>query len=142
MKFNFTVLSITIILVLSCSQLPRRYGRPLTHEETVEQTRKLYIKVAAKIQEGKIRFEGGNGLTIEEAIKIKGARNTDEGIAAENIWIMEKHGNRGTEWNKLAQSLDMSDDERYQFDIIEIELISTGEKISYYFDITSFFGKW
>ncbi len=142
MKNRVMVILIAFITLLSCSQMPRRYGKPLTQEETAEENRKLYLKVEQKIQEGKVQFEGGNGLSLEKAIEIKGARNTDEGIAAENIWIMERHGERGIDWNKLGQSLDFSEDNRRQFDIIDIEIISTGEKIGYFFDITSFFGKW
>lgn len=81
-------------------------------------------------------------MSLEEAIKIKGAGNTDEGIAAENIWISGMHGERGVDWNKIGQSLDFSGDNRRQFDIIDIEIISTGDSIGYFFDITSFFGKW
>ncbi len=132
-----------IMLLISCAQLPRRWntGSPLTQEEMAERNRRTYEKALEKIQNGKIRFEGGDGPSIEQAIKIVGARNTGEGIAAENIWIAGRHGTRGLDWNKIRQGLDFSEDERNQYDIIEIEIIETGERISYYFDITSFFGK-
>ncbi len=133
-----------IVLLISCAQLPRRWntGSPLTQEEMAERNRRTYEKVLEKIQNGKVSFKGGDGLSKKEAIKIKGARNTGEGIAAENIWIAERHGERGFDWNKIKQSLDMSKFGRKYYDIIGIEITSTGEKITYFFNITSFFGKY
>lgn len=132
-----------IVLLISCAQLPRRWktGSPLTQEEMAERNRQTYEKVLAKIQNGKVRFEGGDGLSIEEAVRIVGARNTGEGIAAENIWIAERHGERGVDWNKILQALPISEDRRKHYDKIEIEIIPTEERVSYFFDITSFFGK-
>jgi hypothetical protein len=132
-------IGVSLAILVSCAQMPRRYttSKPMTQEEI----QRIYEETYTKIQNGKIRFEGGNGATLEKAVKIVGARNTDEGISAENIWISEKHGERGLDWNKIGQALTSSDNRRKHYDIIEIEIITSGEKTSYYFDITSFFGK-
>ena len=40
---------------------------------------------------GKITFEGGDGSSFEEAVVIKGAKDTMEGIEAESKWMEKKH---------------------------------------------------
>ncbi len=82
-----------------------------------------------------VRFEGGDGTSLEQAVVILGAQKTKEGIAAENLWIKWKdEGAR-----ELEEQLSTVEERHY--DVVTIEL-SSGAKVEIWFDITDFFGKW
>lgn len=83
---------------------------------------------------GKITFEGGDGSSFEEAVVIKGAKDTMEGIEAESKWIEKKH--RG--WEKGDQALVSKNGKHY--DRIEYSTPKDGKK-TIFFDITDFYGK-
>ncbi len=101
--------------------------------------RTQYEVVQSKIDSGKIRFTGGNGLTEEQAVVIEGAKSSAEGIPAEMIWISQKHGLRDVDWEMVSQGL--SGNERKKYDQIEIRIMSTDDTVAYCFDISHFFGK-
>ena len=76
----------------------------------------------------------GKGSSIENAVEIK-ATNSSEGIRAEYEWISKRH----PEFKRESQALIDHDPKFY--DKIEITT-KDGTKRTYYFDVTSFFGKW
>ena len=88
----------------------------------------------------KIVYEGGDGSSFENAIVIKNATTTREGIAAEYAHIEKKHGQRIEDWKLIMQSSNVQNGRRY--DVITIRIISDNTTIAYYFDITDFYGKW
>lgn len=87
-----------------------------------------------------IIYEGGDGKTIDNAVIIKNAQNIINGIAAEYAYIAKSHGEKFKDWKPLRQALTFKDEKK--FDVIYIELTSNDEKLTYYFDITDFFGKY
>jgi hypothetical protein len=91
--------------------------------------------VLDKISNHDITFSGGDGLSFETAIIIKGIQNNQEGINAEYIYISNKHGKVNINWKPIMQALI---DDTYKYcDNIQIEDINNNTKISYYFDITA-----
>ena len=86
-----------------------------------------------------IEFLGGNGDSIENAIIIKNAGNSENGIASEYAYIEKHYGKRTIDWEKTKQSLDEKDGKFY--DILQIKIISDNQTEIIYFDITDFFGK-
>lgn len=84
---------------------------------------------------GHIRFEGGNGSALEQAVVILGAENTKQGIAAEKAWLEWKYQGSAKQGQQLT-----SVEERH-YDVISIKL-SDGSDLEIWFDITDFFGKW
>jgi hypothetical protein len=87
----------------------------------------------------KVTFEGGDGKTIETTVIIKNAGNERNGIAAEYDYIAKKHGVKFTNWKPVGQSTSSNNEKK--FDVIDIVTIPGNEKITYYFDITDFYGK-
>jgi hypothetical protein len=81
-----------------------------------------------------ITFTGGDGTSIENAVIIKGARNTREGIRAEAIWILKNHAN----WRKDRQAL-LTPAGGKIYD--RIEYVTPTGRSAIYFEITEFFGK-
>jgi hypothetical protein len=91
-----------------------------------------------ELQGTNIKFTGGDGLSIEDAIVIEGAANESEGVGAEYAYLSLVFGPQGSGWNLVSQSL--LEDKGRAYDAMEIE--TRGATETYYFDITSFFGKW
>ena len=87
----------------------------------------------------KVTYEGGNGKTLETSVIIKNAGNERNGIAAEYDYIAKKHGAKFTNWKPVGQSTSSENGKKY--DVIGIITIPGNEKITYYFDITDFYGK-
>src|SRR6478672_6081047 len=86
-----------------------------------------------------IKYEGGDGKTIENLILIKNAKNEQNGIASEYVYIGKIHGERFKDWKPLGQSTITKNGKK--IDIINIEVATSKEKITYFFDITDFYGK-
>jgi hypothetical protein len=84
-----------------------------------------------------VTYSGGNGSTIENAIIIN-AQSSFIGIAAEYAYISKKHGERRSSWELELQSLIEKDGKH--FDALHIKL-KNGQNLTYYFDISMFFGK-
>ena len=87
----------------------------------------------------KVTYEGGDGKTLETSVIIKNAGNERNGIAAEYDYIAKKHGAKFTNWKPVGQSTSSENGKKY--DVIGIITIPGNEKITYYFDITDFYGK-
>lgn len=75
-----------------------------------------------------------DGTSIQAAVVIE-ASSSSEGIGAEYAWLAKKHPG----FKREKQSLLHHGSKAY--DAIEITT-SDGRRMIYYFDITSFFGKW
>lgn len=87
----------------------------------------------------KVTYEGGDGKTLENAIIIKNAGNERNGIAAEYAFIGKIHGVKFVDWKPAGQSTIPENNKKV--DLINILLIQKNETVSYYFDITEFYGK-
>lgn len=87
----------------------------------------------------KVTYEGGDGKTIENAIVIKNAGDERNGIAAEYAFVAKIYGEKFKDWKPVGQSTISKDTKK--IDLIKIQLIQKDETISYYFDITEFYGK-
>ena len=79
-----------------------------------------------------ITITGGNGNSLESAIKIIGAANNLVGIETEYQII-------GKEWKLLRQELHEKGNNKYDRLIIQNE---HGFVTEIWFDITDFYGKW
>jgi hypothetical protein len=123
-----------------CSMLARCMGeRSETDPEATrcrEETAACMRKAAAVTHDTSrplIRFEGGDGHTMETAVVIKGARNSREAIRAESLWIVKTH----SDWRKDRQSLLSAGPRSYD----RIEYVTPTARQVIYFDITDVFGK-
>ena len=87
----------------------------------------------------KVTYESGDGKTIESPIVIKNAKNERNGIASEYAFIAKAHGEKFKDWKPLGQSTITK--EGRKIDSIKIQLIAKNETLTYYFDITEFYGK-
>jgi hypothetical protein len=81
-----------------------------------------------------VKYEGGDGSSVEKAIVIKGAKNSEVGIKSEYAWLAKNHPG----YKMRQQSLKAKDGKRY--DVLEITT-KEGKDVEVYFDITEFFGK-
>jgi hypothetical protein len=113
--------------------------RKLAQEQKYQEMIRRQKGVKDKIANHDITFLGGDGLSMETAIVIKGAKNGQEGVDAEYVYISIKQGQQNVDWKPIEQSL--LGDNGKSFDCIKIEDIKNSTKISYYFDVTAFFGK-
>jgi len=84
-----------------------------------------------------IRFTGGDGSSIKEAIVIEGVKGEIDGVPAEYQYLEMLLGPRKTGWRMIRQSL-LSENGK-KFDALEID--HQGKTEAYYFDITGYFGK-
>jgi hypothetical protein len=87
----------------------------------------------------KVIYEGGNGKSIDNCIIIKNAGNETNGVASEYAYVSKIHGQMHTNWELITQSLQTNNNREY--DVLNIQTLPQKEKISYYFDITDFYGK-
>jgi len=87
----------------------------------------------------KITYTGGDGKTLENCIVIKNAENEINGVASEYAFISKQHGQKFLDWTPIQQSCNSKD--KKTFDILVIQTLPGNEKITYYFDITDFYGK-
>ncbi|MCF6279289.1 MAG: hypothetical protein L3J14_02970 [Flavobacteriaceae bacterium] len=106
---------------------------------STKNSRKSKTNYNTTVDIGKIKFSGGDGLSIENAIVILNAKNSREGIAAEYTYLGKILGEKFVDWTPLGQALTHKDGKSY--DIITVQKKSSNEELQYYFDISSFFGK-
>lgn len=87
-----------------------------------------------------ISYTGGNGDTFHDAVIINGARDKSAGVAAEYRYISNKHGERGSGWYLVGQTVIR--EKNKIVDVIEIQLgeDSSNRRI-FYFDVGDFLGK-
>ena len=86
-----------------------------------------------------IVFEVGNGKIFESAIKIKNAKNKEEGIDAENKYLEYKYGLMNVNWKPFGS--EFYEVKRKIYNLIHIEILKKGENIesdmtTVYFEIT------
>jgi len=86
-----------------------------------------------------IHFLGGDGSSLANAIKIKGAHGEMDGTASEYSYLALVYGPQGNAWTMGQQSL-LSDSGK-SYDALAITL-ADGTKETVYFDITDYFGKY
>jgi hypothetical protein len=85
-----------------------------------------------------ITFGGGPGDTIERAVVIRGAPDSNLGVEAEYRYLAQKYGRPRTDWQLIGQGLVEAGDCFY--DEMHIRL-ADGTERTVFFDITEFFGK-
>ncbi|MFT3772924.1 MAG: hypothetical protein QM820_46660 [Minicystis sp.] len=83
-----------------------------------------------------IRFTGGDGSSLEEAIVIEGAKGEIDGVRSEYQYLEMLLGPRGN-WTRTKQSL--VDKNGHKYDLLEVD--HQGKQEKYWFDITLYFGK-
>ena len=85
---------------------------------------------------GAFAFEGGDGSSREKAIKIKGAKNSPEGIKAEYAYLKLALAPKSFATKKQAL---MGGEDGKKYDALTVIVDQTTE-YTFYFDITDFFG--
>jgi hypothetical protein len=91
-----------------------------------------------------VSYGGGDGTSLEKAV-IVNAANEKEGVGAEYDWLAQKFGPRGYVWQMNEQST--AEDGGKLYDILEVEFLKdtggykTGAKQDFFFEISSFYGK-
>lgn len=93
--------------------------------------------VSSQVSKKDDRYSGGDGTSFKKAIIIK-ASNSNDGIRAEYEYLDEKYGRRGFGYQVVSQALSYNNKKPY--DVLTIKV--KGKEMKYYFDISSFFGKW
>lgn len=86
-----------------------------------------------------IIYEVGNGELFESAVKIKNARNKDEGIAAENEYLENKYGLINIDWKPFGSEFYEVKNKTYNLIHIEIFKKDENEKnemTTVFFEIT------
>jgi hypothetical protein len=81
-------------------------------------------------------YLGGDGSSPEQAVVIRGASSSGEGVNAEYEYIRRKLGQRGSDWQMVRQSLTITDDGRY-IDQVKVRT-HAGETVAFYFDVSGF----
>ena len=84
-----------------------------------------------------IEFLGGDGSSQKQAVLIHGAKGENDGVAAEYKYLELLYGAEGERWNRSEQSL--LEDNGRSYD--ELDYTLDGKRVSIYFDITEYFGK-
>jgi len=84
-----------------------------------------------------VKYSGGDGSSMERAVVIH-ATSSAAGVQAEYTYLSERHGQQGQEWGLESQAL-MEEDGRH-FDALNVKT-RDGQDLTYYFDISEFFGK-
>lgn len=92
-----------------------------------------------EINDGKVRFEGGDGSSFGSAIVIVGASGEADGVPAEYFYISTRHGVGGRDWQPVMQALHERDGRH--FDILTVSVTGEWTNREYYFDISEFIGK-
>jgi hypothetical protein len=116
-----------------------RYMASSSIRETIEKFLKELRDWDKQTDLTKVNFSGGDGSSVENAILIKDAENERNGVAAEYDYIAKKHGIKFLNWKPAGQSTINKDDKKY--DSVTIQTIPKNEIITFYFDISDFYGK-
>jgi adenosylmethionine-8-amino-7-oxononanoate aminotransferase len=94
-------------------------------------------ELIAKVDSGKIRYEGGDGSSVERAVRIAGAANGNEGVQAEYYFISRKHGVQGADWQAAGQR-SFTDNKGRKYDVVVVQVSGEYTPLTYYFDSTAF----
>lgn len=92
------------------------------------------------MQNDMIIITGGDGSSEENAIVIRNAKNTKDGVNAEYELVAKYYGVEDVDWRLIEQFLISSDATERYYDILRIE-DRAGKQYEIYFDITEFYGK-
>lgn len=131
MKSHYLAIG-TCILCLSCAAPLQATAAPDKKAASAKSETKKNAPGKAK-KKSKIKYEGGDGSSMEKAIIIKGAVDSTDGVAAEYAYIKKKYKNYDTKMQGLQQK------NGKKYDVITF---ATKEgNVTLYFDITDFFGK-
>jgi hypothetical protein len=87
---------------------------------------------------GHVTFSNNAGLSQDDAIVIMNAVNDSEGVDAEYYYLEQRYGERPDDWDLISQSL--VDQGETIYDRMNL-MLSNGDSVIIYFDITDFFGK-
>ncbi len=97
----------------------------------------------------KVVYTGGDGTSFENAIIITGAENSRNGIAAEYEYVAKKLGAKSVDWKPGGQGQTTLNDENKKndeknkkYDVLNFQNVLNNETLTFYFDITDFYGKW
>jgi hypothetical protein len=82
-----------------------------------------------------IKFEGADGQKCSNSVIVENAKNTEEGVAAEKVWISKCYPDAHVK----AKAISQNDGKIYE--VVEIETHDSVIK-QICFDVTKFFGSW
>lgn len=106
--------------------------------------KKIIVIILVILSLGSISFAQEDvvrdGSTIEKAVIIKYTGNYQESLGQEYEYAAKVYGRRGVDWELIMQSNTWNDGKSY--DVLEIELIPSGEKTGLIFDVTDLMDKW
>ena len=127
MKNYLPLMLFCFLLITGCS-----HQKKMTPEQLMQD----YKLTRQKIDNGEIKFAGGDGTSFDKAVVIIGAKSPRFGIKAEYIYLEMHYGKPNVDWRLVQQSLAF-DDNKF-FDILEIVIIKSGKIIEIYYDISDF----
>jgi hypothetical protein len=81
-----------------------------------------------------ISFSGGSGTSHDSAIVLTGGKDHTAAVESEHRFLAKLFGEQDKDWKVAEQS--MVSDSGKTFDMVQVEVIKSGEKHFYYFDIT------
>ncbi len=84
-----------------------------------------------------IMLSENTGKSIEDAIVITGAENTEEGVAAEYEYLVDKFGIPDFNWKLIQQTLIPGKNKYFDKFLLNDR---QGKDFEIYFDISEFFG--
>lgn len=125
---KFITISILYISIISCST---------TQKVSSSNSEMEYWSKEPNLE--KVTYEGGDGKSLENIIIVKNAENERNGVAAEYAYIAKQYGVKFVDWKPIGQST-ITENNR-KIDLIKIQTITSNEIVSFYFDITEFYGK-
>ena len=85
-----------------------------------------------------IRYIDKSGSSPDDAIVILGAKNAREGVRAAMDYMTAEFGARGKGWQLELEQIVRRDGRVY--DAMKI-VLSSGKRVTLYFDISDYFGK-
>ena len=103
-----------------------------------EKPRRCIIYIWLVEQNRRVFFSANGGETLEDAIEIINAGNTDQGVAAEHLYLKILFGERKRAYELSGQRLIQRNGRHYDQLVWQA---ADGEKGSIFFDITGFFGR-
>ena len=84
----------------------------------------------------KVQYSGGNGDSYESAVVIGGIHEQHVVVPAEYQYISRLCGAQDRKWKIVEQTLTNEGDKVY--DMVQIQVLATGEKKILYFNVTKF----
>jgi hypothetical protein len=121
-KIKFLNFTATLFICSSCVS-PMRYNS---------------FPIEQQISEGKIKFKGGDGASIENAVIVKGGADYKEAILAEMYFISRIYGERNIDWKLISMAT--IKEKWSHYDVVEFISIKSDKKNYLYFDISAYFG--